>query len=51
MEQQQLILKTMVRFRRMIARETDARQLSRLNRLLAVEHDKLLASRMAVASV
>ena len=51
MDQEKLILKAMVRFRRMIARETDGRQLSRLNTLLAAEHDKLVASRMAERTV
>jgi hypothetical protein len=51
MDQQQLILKNMARFRRMISLETEASRLSRLSKLLANERDKLLASRMAEGSI
>jgi hypothetical protein len=47
MDQQQVILKNMARFHRMIALETSAGRLSRLRRLLVKERDKLLEYRMA----
>jgi hypothetical protein len=47
MDQQQLILMNMARFRRMISLETNSGRLSRLQKLLVEERDKLFACRMA----
>jgi hypothetical protein len=46
MDQEQVILKNMARFHRMIALETSTGRLSRLKKLLAEERDKLFVCRM-----
>jgi hypothetical protein len=47
MDKQQVILKNMARFRRIMSLETSAKRLSRLAKLLADEREKLCACRMA----